>query len=161
MGAACSSEPTTNSQGKTQRASAAPGAGAVATRFQAIRDRFESTEEVQDALRQAGLESSDLIVAIDLTKSNEWSGKASFGGAQLSLVATGLSSMMLLMRASSRCQTRLVPDSASGRARTARSNLLRATAQHSARKERCATYHREITRPGNLLSATKCTDRLH
>ena len=38
-----------------------------ATRFQAIRDNFETIEEVQQALRAAGLESSDLILAIDLT----------------------------------------------------------------------------------------------
>lgn len=86
MGAACSSQPATNSQGTTQRANAAPGAGAIATRFQAIRDHFESIDEVQAALRKAGLESSDLVVAIDLTKSNEWSGKESFNGAFLCLV---------------------------------------------------------------------------
>ena len=38
--------------------------------------------QVQSALRSAGLESSDLVLAIDLTKSNEWSGKQSFQGAQ-------------------------------------------------------------------------------
>jgi hypothetical protein len=46
--------------------------------FRTIKDTFESVEEVSHALRQAGLESSELILALDLTKSNEWSGKASF-----------------------------------------------------------------------------------
>ena len=55
--------------------------GQHSRQFAAIRDRFESIDEVQNALREAGLESSDLIVAIDLTKSNEWSGKHSFNGA--------------------------------------------------------------------------------
>jgi hypothetical protein len=52
--------------------------GPVAERFEKIRDRFESLEEVTEALKKAGVESSDLILAIDLTKSNEWSGKHSF-----------------------------------------------------------------------------------
>ena len=45
-----------------------------------IRDRFKTIEEVQKALRDAGLESSELALAIDLTKSNEWSGNKSFSG---------------------------------------------------------------------------------
>ncbi|EFJ43779.1 hypothetical protein VOLCADRAFT_119008, partial [Volvox carteri f. nagariensis] len=52
-------------------------------RFRAIADRFNSVEEVQDALRKGGLESSNLIVALDFTKSNEWTGKRSFGGKSL------------------------------------------------------------------------------
>ena len=64
-----------------------PTAAATGTkRFEAIRDRFETVAEVQEALRKAGLESSDLILAIDLTKSNEWSGKDSFHGAHPSRV---------------------------------------------------------------------------
>ncbi|RWV89106.1 hypothetical protein GW17_00048766, partial [Ensete ventricosum] len=39
--------------------------------------------QVTEALSQAGLESSNLIVGIDLTKSNEWTGKYSFGGRSL------------------------------------------------------------------------------
>lgn len=54
-----------------------------AERFETIRDRFESIEEVQEALRGAGLESSEVIVAVDFTKSNEQTGARSFGGALL------------------------------------------------------------------------------
>ena len=39
--------------------------------------RFESIEEVQRSLRESGLESSELILCLDLTKSNEWSGTES------------------------------------------------------------------------------------
>ncbi|CAK4693510.1 hypothetical protein LEN26_017834 [Aphanomyces euteiches] len=49
-------------------------------RFNVISDKYETYEELQQALRRAGLESSNLIVAIDYTKSNEWSGERSFGG---------------------------------------------------------------------------------
>jgi len=48
--------------------------------FQAIPDQYNSLGEVQDALRRAGLESSNLIIAVDYTKSNEWTGKVSYGG---------------------------------------------------------------------------------
>ncbi|ETV93970.1 hypothetical protein, variant 1 [Aphanomyces invadans] len=49
-------------------------------KFHAIADKYETYEELQQALRKAGLESSNLVVAIDYTKSNEWSGEKSFGG---------------------------------------------------------------------------------
>jgi len=48
--------------------------------FQAIPDQYNSLSEVQEALRRAGLESSNLVIAVDYTKSNEWTGKSSFGG---------------------------------------------------------------------------------
>ncbi|OQR81174.1 hypothetical protein ACHHYP_16713 [Achlya hypogyna] len=48
--------------------------------FRAIRDEFETYSALQDALRRSGLESSNLIIAIDYTKSNEWSGVRSFNG---------------------------------------------------------------------------------
>ncbi|KDO27438.1 hypothetical protein SPRG_07026 [Saprolegnia parasitica CBS 223.65] len=48
--------------------------------FRSIPDHYETYGELQDALRRAGLESSNLIVAIDYTKSNEWSGEHSFHG---------------------------------------------------------------------------------
>ena len=62
--------------------------GTNAQRFAAIRDNFESIEEVQSALRSAGLESSDLIIAIDLTKSNDFAGRNSFQGAALCRMIT-------------------------------------------------------------------------
>ncbi|XP_047332663.1 E3 ubiquitin-protein ligase RGLG3 isoform X2 [Impatiens glandulifera] len=43
-----------------------------------IADNFNSLEEVATALRESGLESSNLILGIDFTKSNEWTGKRSF-----------------------------------------------------------------------------------
>ncbi|XP_023544775.1 E3 ubiquitin-protein ligase RGLG5-like [Cucurbita pepo subsp. pepo] len=46
-------------------------------------DDFESLEQVSEALEKAGLESSNLIVGIDFTKSNEWTGKKSFMGRNL------------------------------------------------------------------------------
>lgn len=51
--------------------------------FYRIEDRFKSLEEVSDGLREAGLESSQLIIAIDYTKSNQWSGKKTYGGRPL------------------------------------------------------------------------------
>lgn len=41
----------------------------------------QTIDQVQQALQQRGLESSDVIIAVDFTKSNEWTGKSSFGGA--------------------------------------------------------------------------------
>jgi E3 ubiquitin-protein ligase RGLG len=44
------------------------------------RDPFNSLSEVQAALRTAGVECSNLILGIDFTKSNTWSGTKTFGG---------------------------------------------------------------------------------
>ena len=43
-----------------------------------IADNFSSLDQVISALREAGLESSNLILGIDFTKSNEWTGRYSF-----------------------------------------------------------------------------------
>ncbi|XP_015876081.2 E3 ubiquitin-protein ligase RGLG4 [Ziziphus jujuba] len=48
-----------------------------------IPDRFKTLDEVTTALRNEGLESSNLILAIDFTKSNEWTGKVSFNNRSL------------------------------------------------------------------------------
>ncbi|KAG8079132.1 hypothetical protein GUJ93_ZPchr0007g4460 [Zizania palustris] len=48
-----------------------------------IPDNYSSVDEVTTALRDAGLESSNLILGIDFTKSNEWSGRYSFGRKSL------------------------------------------------------------------------------
>jgi E3 ubiquitin-protein ligase RGLG len=48
--------------------------------FRAFKDTYETLGAVQSDLRRAGLESSNLIVGIDFTKSNEWTGRMSFGG---------------------------------------------------------------------------------
>jgi len=52
-------------------------------KYSFIPDRYKTLEQVQQSLRDAGLESSNLIVGIDLTKSNEWTGKVSFQGRSL------------------------------------------------------------------------------
>ncbi|GLT98931.1 hypothetical protein SLE2022_164050 [Rubroshorea leprosula] len=46
-------------------------------------DDFSSLDQVTNALRDAGLESSNLILGIDFTKSNAWTGKVSFNGESL------------------------------------------------------------------------------
>ncbi|CAN6676238.1 unnamed protein product [Malus baccata var. baccata] len=46
--------------------------------YSRIADNYCSLDEVTSALAQAGLESSNLIVGIDFTKSNEWTGSRSF-----------------------------------------------------------------------------------
>jgi len=49
-------------------------------KWQPILDKFTTLAEVQAALRESGLEASQLIVGVDFTQSNEWQGKNSFGG---------------------------------------------------------------------------------
>ena len=51
--------------------------------FYTIQDNYKTLDEVQEALRKAGLESSNLILGIDYTKSNTWNGKKTFGGKSL------------------------------------------------------------------------------
>ncbi|KAL8268346.1 hypothetical protein R6Q59_002144 [Mikania micrantha] len=48
-----------------------------------IPDNYSSLEQVTKALRESGLESSNLILGIDFTKSNEWTGKVSFNNRSL------------------------------------------------------------------------------
>jgi len=48
--------------------------------FQKISDEFSNITELQAGLRKAGLESSDLIIGVDFTKSNSWQGTHSFNG---------------------------------------------------------------------------------
>jgi E3 ubiquitin-protein ligase RGLG len=55
----------------------------LSRKYSLITDQFTSVEQVQQALGQAGLESSNLIVGIDFTKSNEWTGKVSFNRRSL------------------------------------------------------------------------------
>jgi len=59
-------------------------------KFQAISDKFETLEQVQDGLRQCGLESSNLIIGVDFTGSNKTSGKLTFGGKSLHTVQNGV-----------------------------------------------------------------------
>lgn len=48
--------------------------------FNPILDNYKTLEEAQKALRTAGLESSQLVVGIDYTKSNTWQGRRTYGG---------------------------------------------------------------------------------
>lgn len=52
-------------------------------KYTQIADNYRSLDQVTEALAQAGLESSNLIVGIDFTKSNEWTGKHSFHNRSL------------------------------------------------------------------------------
>ncbi|RCV31649.1 hypothetical protein SETIT_6G195000v2 [Setaria italica] len=52
-------------------------------RYAKIGDDYHTLEQVTDALAHAGLESSNLIVGIDFTKSNEWTGKVSYNNQSL------------------------------------------------------------------------------
>ena len=77
---------------KPSGASASPAPRAQgANSFVAIADKYTTLEQVQAGLRQAGLESSNLIIGVDFTKSNQWTGKDTFGGQCLhSLTAGGM-----------------------------------------------------------------------
>ncbi|XP_058195091.1 E3 ubiquitin-protein ligase RGLG5-like isoform X1 [Rhododendron vialii] len=59
-------------------------------KFSIISDDYHTLEQVTDALAQAGLESSNLIVGIDFTKSNEWTGSRSFNHRSLHHIGSGL-----------------------------------------------------------------------
>ncbi|AES72142.1 E3 ubiquitin-protein ligase RGLG5 isoform X2 [Medicago truncatula] len=58
-------------------------------RYSRIADNYQSLDEVTAALANAGLESSNLIVGIDFTKSNEWTGKSSFNRKSLHHIGSG------------------------------------------------------------------------
>lgn len=59
-------------------------------KFKKIDDNFETLGDLQRSLRNdVGLESSELILAVDFTKSNEWQGKKSFGGRCLHDLSDG------------------------------------------------------------------------
>lgn len=58
-------------------------------KYSKIADDYRSLDEVTNALAQAGLESSNLIVGIDFTKSNEWTGSRSFGRKSLHHIGNG------------------------------------------------------------------------
>eukprot|EP01095_Lingulamoeba_sp_RSL-Kostka_P012877 TRINITY_DN5201_c0_g1_i2.p1 TRINITY_DN5201_c0_g1~~TRINITY_DN5201_c0_g1_i2.p1 ORF type:complete len:290 (+),score=69.82 TRINITY_DN5201_c0_g1_i2:64-933(+) len=60
-------------------------------------DRFKTLEELQIGLQKSGLESSNLILAIDFTASNSYQGKITFGGNSLhSLKTRGYNSNTIL-----------------------------------------------------------------
>jgi len=51
--------------------------------FRAFKDKYESIDEIQDALKACGLESSNLIIGVDYTISNTSSGHNTFFGRSL------------------------------------------------------------------------------
>lgn len=55
-------------------------------RISRIGDHFKTLPELQQALAQAGLEACQLIVGVDFTKSNLWTGKHTFNGKQPSFL---------------------------------------------------------------------------
>jgi E3 ubiquitin-protein ligase RGLG len=69
------------------------GGAGLKARFQAvfgapavpytIHDKFKSLAELKTALHKTSLESCNLIVAVDFTKSNEWTGQRSYNGRNL------------------------------------------------------------------------------
>ncbi len=67
------------------RLPAAPGPALAA----AARARPLTVDDVQQELRMAGLEKCALVLGIDYTKSNEWTGKRTFGGRSMHDVAAG------------------------------------------------------------------------
>lgn len=58
-------------------------------KFSRIDDNYSTLDQVTDALARAGLESSNLIVGIDFTKSNEWTGARSFHRRSLHHIGDG------------------------------------------------------------------------
>ncbi|WIA09753.1 hypothetical protein OEZ85_009131 [Tetradesmus obliquus] len=66
------------------------GSDTSTNRFEAIRDQYASLDGVKRALRSEGLEFCNLIVAVDFTASNEWTGKHSFSGRSLHHLCTQL-----------------------------------------------------------------------
>ncbi|KAJ1442441.1 Zinc finger, RING/FYVE/PHD-type [Sesbania bispinosa] len=61
------------------------GSGKPSTKekYALIPDNFTSLQQVTSALRNEGLESSNLVLGIDFTKSNEWTGRISFNNRSL------------------------------------------------------------------------------
>lgn len=58
------------------------------SKYAFIPDNFTTLDQVTAALRESGLESSNLIIGIDFTKSNEWTGKVSFNNRSLHAIGS-------------------------------------------------------------------------
>ena len=59
----------------------------IETKPSLIKDHFNSYTELEEALRNVGLESCQLIVGIDFTKSNTWQGEGYFQFANLHTIS--------------------------------------------------------------------------
>ncbi|KAM7526928.1 hypothetical protein LguiA_016830 [Lonicera macranthoides] len=57
-------------------------------KYDYIPDHFSTLDQVTAALRASDLESSNLIIGIDFTKSNEWTGKVSFQNQSLHAIGS-------------------------------------------------------------------------
>ncbi|KAL2617939.1 hypothetical protein AAZV13_08G216900 [Glycine max] len=57
-------------------------------KYALIPDNFTTLEQVTTALRKEGLESSNLVLGIDFTKSNEWTGSVSFNNKSLHAIGS-------------------------------------------------------------------------
>ncbi|GMI90199.1 hypothetical protein like AT1G67800 [Hibiscus trionum] len=57
--------------------------------YSRMADNYQTLDQVTAALAQAGLESSNLIVGVDFTKSNEWTGARSFNRKSLHHIGNG------------------------------------------------------------------------
>ncbi|CAL6081413.1 Copine_I [Hexamita inflata] len=55
-----------------------PGYGNTQSTQQILRDKYKTYAELEQALRQSGLESMQLIVGFDFSKSNEWTGEKTY-----------------------------------------------------------------------------------
>ncbi|EEF47612.1 E3 ubiquitin-protein ligase RGLG2 [Ricinus communis] len=58
-------------------------------KYSRIADDYKTLDQVTAALAQSGLESSNLIVGIDFTKSNEWTGARSYNRRSLHHIGNG------------------------------------------------------------------------
>ncbi|KAA8529660.1 hypothetical protein F0562_034240 [Nyssa sinensis] len=67
----------------------APYGRKLDSRYSRIADNYQTLEQVTAALAHAGLESSNLVVGIDFTKSNEWTGARSFNRRSLHHIGNG------------------------------------------------------------------------
>ncbi|XP_071946365.1 uncharacterized protein [Antedon mediterranea] len=57
--------------------------------FTAFADKFKTYDEVAFAIKKAGMERSDIIIAVDFTASNEWQGRKTFNARCLHELVNG------------------------------------------------------------------------
>lgn len=86
---AVTASPMTACPAAAQEAPAAARPQQASSGFAAIPNAYESLAQLQGALRAAGLESCNLMVAIDFTASNHWSGERTFGQPLHTIDAAG------------------------------------------------------------------------
>ncbi|CAJ2657092.1 unnamed protein product [Trifolium pratense] len=75
--------PHSDSPRSKQFSSTSSGKLSTKDKYAFIPDNFTTLQQVTSALRKEGLESSNLILGIDFTKSNEWTGRNSFNNRSL------------------------------------------------------------------------------